>query len=57
MVLSSQNEQTYLQYGKCNQDLNEVIGKEGRLVLNLLDCHKCPVVCLHETGRKKRESI
>ena len=52
---SSQTEQTYLQWGKYNQDLNEVIDKEGRLALNLSDCQKCPAVyILHETGRKKK---
>ena len=51
---SSQTEEVYLQQGKCNQDLNELIDKEGRLALNLSDCQKCPAVyILHETSRKK----
>lgn len=56
VVCSSQTEQTYLQCGKCNQELNEVIEKEDRMALNLSERQKCPAVDIrHETGRRKNK--
>lgn len=56
--LISTEQTAYLQQDKCNQDMNEVIKKEGRLAPNLSDCQKClAVYILHETGREKNKHL